>query len=101
VSRPTILAILSLPAAVIGYAVTAAILTSALSSMEGLAGLLLIVVPLFVAALCMIPFLIPQRTALVRISKRRRTDRGSNTFIAVGASIPIRKTASRVTVGRP
>jgi hypothetical protein len=67
VSRPTILAILSLPAAVIGYAVTAAILTSALSSMEGLAGLLLIVVPLFVAALCMIPFLIPY---LDRMAKR-------------------------------
>jgi hypothetical protein len=67
VSRPTILAILSLPAAVIGYAVTAAILTSALSSMEGLAGLLLIVVPLFVAALCMIPFLIPN---LDRMAKR-------------------------------
>jgi hypothetical protein len=67
VSRPTILAILSLPAAVIGYAVTAAILTSALSSMEGLAGLLLIVVPLFVAALCMSPFLSPY---LDRMAKR-------------------------------
>jgi hypothetical protein len=59
VSRPTLLAILSFPAAVIGYAVTAAILTSALSSMEGLGGVLLIFLPLFVAALCMVPFLIP------------------------------------------
>jgi len=59
VSRPTLLAILSLPAAAIGYAVTASILTSALSSREGLAELLLIFVPLFVAGLCMVPFLIP------------------------------------------
>lgn len=66
-SRPTLLAILSFPAAVIGYAVTAAILTSALSSMEGLGGLLLIFVPLFVAALCMVPFLIPY---LDRMAKR-------------------------------
>jgi len=59
VTRPTFLAILSLPAAAIGYAVTATILTSVLSSTEGLAGLLLIFVPLFVAGLCMVPFLIP------------------------------------------
>lgn len=66
-SRPTLLAILSFPAAVIGYAVTAVILTSVLSSMEGLAGLLLIFVPLFVAGLCMVPFLIPY---LDRMAKR-------------------------------
>ena len=58
-SRPTFLAILSLPAAAIGYAVTAAILTSALPPSEGLADLLLIFVPLLVAGLCMVPFLIP------------------------------------------
>ena len=57
-SRPTLLAILSLPAAAIGYAVTAAILTSALPR-EGVAELLLIFVPLLVAGLCMVPFLIP------------------------------------------
>ena len=66
-SRPTFLAILSFPAAVIGYAVTAAVLTSALSSTEGLAGVLLIFVPLFVAGLCMVPFLIPY---LDRMAKR-------------------------------
>src|SRR5215207_3460760 len=59
VSRPTLMAILSLPAAAIGYAVAAAILTSALPRGEGLTGLLLIFVPLLVAGLCMIPFLIP------------------------------------------
>ena len=58
-SRPTLLAILSLPAAAIGYAVSAAILMSALPSNEGLGELLLIFVPLFVAGLCMVPFLIP------------------------------------------
>ena len=58
-SRPTLLAILSLPAAAIGYAVTAAVLTSALSSNEGPGELLLIFAPLFVAGLCMVPFLIP------------------------------------------
>ena len=57
-SRPTLLAILSLPAAAIGYAVTAAILTSALPG-EGPGELLLIFVPLLVAGLCMVPFLIP------------------------------------------
>jgi hypothetical protein len=59
VSRPTFLAILSLPAAAIGYAVTTAILASALPRGGGPADLLLIFVPLFVAGLCMIPFLIP------------------------------------------
>ena len=59
VSRPTLLAILSLPAAAIGYAVTGAILTSALPRGEGLTDLLLIFLPLLVAGLCMVPFLIP------------------------------------------
>jgi hypothetical protein len=67
VSRPTLLAILSFPAAVIGYAVTAAILTWVLPSSEGLGGVLLIFLPLFVAALCMVPFLIPY---LDRMAKR-------------------------------
>ena len=66
-TRPTLLAILSFPAAVIGYAVTAAILTSVLPSNEGLGGVLLIFLPLFVAALCMVPFLIPY---LDRMAKR-------------------------------
>jgi len=52
---------------VIGYAVTAAVLTSVLPSNEGLGGVLLIFLPLFVAALCMVPFLIPY---LDRMAKR-------------------------------
>ena len=53
-----ILAVLSLPAAVIGYTVTAAVL-SALKLPAGIAELALIFVPLFVAGLCMVPFIAP------------------------------------------
>jgi len=63
---PTILAILSLPAAAIGYFITRAILLS-LSLPGGVSELLLLVVPLFVAGLCMVPFVIP---ALDRQAKR-------------------------------
>jgi len=66
VTAPTILAILSLPAAAIGYFVTRAILLS-LSLPGGVADLLLLIVPLFVAGLCMVPFVIP---ALDRQAKR-------------------------------
>ena len=59
VSRPTLLAILSLPAAAIGYAVTTAILSAVLPVRGGPADLLFIFVPLLVAGLCMVPFLIP------------------------------------------
>jgi hypothetical protein len=55
---PIILAILSLVAAAIGYAVAVAIL-SALPLPKGLADLLIIFVPLFIAGLCMVPFLVP------------------------------------------
>jgi hypothetical protein len=65
-SGPTILAILSLPAAAIGYAVSTAIL-SALSLPAGLADLLMLFVPLLVAGLCMVPFIIP---ALDRMARR-------------------------------
>ncbi len=58
-NRPTLLAILSLPAAAIGYVVTATILTSALPGRGGLADLVVLFVPLLVAGLCMLPFLIP------------------------------------------
>jgi hypothetical protein len=53
-----ILAVLSLPAAVIGYTVTAAIL-SGLGLPAGIEELALIFVPLFVAGLCMVPFIAP------------------------------------------
>ena len=59
-----ILAVLSLPAAVIGYTVAVAVL-SALGLPKGLEELALIFVPLFVAGLCMVPFIAPlvDRTA--------------------------------------
>jgi hypothetical protein len=57
-SRRTLFAILALPAAVIGYAVTAAIL-SGLPIPDGLRAVVLTLVPLFVAGLCMVPFVLP------------------------------------------
>ena len=57
-SRTTLLAILSLPAAVVGYALGVAVI-SALPLPEGLQGALLLVAPLFVAGLFMVPFLLP------------------------------------------
>ena len=58
ISRPTILAILSLPAAVIGYAVAVAIL-SGLPLPKGVVDLVVLFVPILVAGLCMLPFLVP------------------------------------------
>ena len=43
-----------MPAAAIGYAVTATVLSG-----FGLPDVLLLIVPLFVAALCMVPFVLP------------------------------------------
>jgi hypothetical protein len=57
-SAPTILAILALPAGAIGYVVTVNVL-SALPLPEGAQGILSLVLPLFVAGLCMLPFLVP------------------------------------------
>jgi hypothetical protein len=58
ISRPTLLAILALPAGAIGYVVTANVL-SGLGLGAGAEGILLIFIPLLVAGLCMAPFLLP------------------------------------------
>lgn len=58
ISRTALLAILALPAAVIGYAVTAGIL-SGLSLPDGLKAIALTFAPLLVAGLCMVPFVLP------------------------------------------
>ena len=58
ISRPMILAVLSLPAAVIGYTVAVAVL-SALGLPKGIEELVLLFVPLFIAGLCMVPFIAP------------------------------------------
>jgi len=65
-ARPIVLVILSLAAAVVGYAAAVAVLT-ALSLPKGLSDLLMIFVPLFIAGLCMVPFLVP---LLDRMAKR-------------------------------
>ena len=57
-SRPTILAILALPAGAIGYVIASAIL-SGLALPDGARDALLLIVPLFVSGLCMAPFLLP------------------------------------------
>ena len=57
-TRTKIAAVLSLPAGVVGYLVTGAIL-SGLSLPEGLSGALVLFLPLLVAGLCMAPFLVP------------------------------------------
>ena len=57
-STPVILGALSLVAGAVGYAVAAAIL-SGLPLPNGLADALIIFVPLLVAGLCMVPFLVP------------------------------------------
>jgi hypothetical protein len=56
-SLPTILLVLSLPAGALGYGVAARVMAS-LSLPDG-AQLLTLFVPLFVAGLVMLPFLIP------------------------------------------
>ena len=58
ISRPKILAILALPAGAIGYVVTTSIL-SGLGLPQGAEAVVLFIVPLFVAGLCMAPFLLP------------------------------------------
>jgi hypothetical protein len=65
-SKPTVLAILALPAGAIGYALTTLIL-SGLALPDGARAVVLMIVPLFVAGLCMVPFLLP---VLDRTAKR-------------------------------
>jgi hypothetical protein len=55
---PTILLVLSAPAGIIGYSL-GAWLVSSLSVSQDVHGLLFLFVPLFIAGLFMLPFLIP------------------------------------------
>jgi hypothetical protein len=57
-SMPTILLVLSFPAGVIAYTVAAQILMSLLPA-DGSREFIVLIVPLFVAGLVMVPFLIP------------------------------------------
>lgn len=55
---PTILAVLSPPAGLLGYTIGAQLM-SALALPEDAKEILTLFVPLFLAGLCMVPFLIP------------------------------------------
>ena len=57
-AAPIVLVVLALIAAVVGYAVAVAVL-SALPLPKGLADLVILVVPVFIAGLCMVPFVAP------------------------------------------
>ena len=55
---PNVLLVLSLPAGVIGFALGTR-LVGAMSLPASLQGIALLFVPLFIAGLCMVPFIIP------------------------------------------
>lgn len=55
---PTILLLLSFPAGILGYALGAQVM-SALPLPDGMQGFLVLFAPLFIAGLCMLPFLVP------------------------------------------
>jgi len=65
VRRSTILAILALPAGAIGFAIASAILAG-LAPPDGTWDVLYLFVPLFVAGLCMVPFLRPMFDRLAK-----------------------------------
>ena len=71
---PTILLLLSVPAGVVGYAIGVAVMT-ALPLPEDAQGLLVLFVPLFVAGLVMLPFLVPffDRKAKQDLAEHRRS----------------------------
>ena len=64
-SKPKLFAVLALPAGAIGYAVAWTIL-SGLGLADSARNLLLLFVPLFIAGLCMVPFLIPWFDAMAK-----------------------------------
>jgi hypothetical protein len=91
VNRTTLLAILALPAGAIGYVVTANVL-SGLGLGAGAESILLIFVPLLVAGLCMVPFLLP---LFDRMAKRdlaeiaaRRAEQGPDGDAGRGGASP-------------
>lgn len=57
-TRAKLLAILSLPAGLAGYLVAGTVITN-LGLAGDVGGLLVVFVPLFIAGLCMVPFIIP------------------------------------------
>jgi hypothetical protein len=65
ITRPKLFALLALPAGAIGYALAWTVL-SGLGLAESARNLVLLFVPLFVAGLCMVPFLIPWFDAMAK-----------------------------------
>jgi hypothetical protein len=64
-TRVKVLAVLALPAGAIGY-VVATNLLSGLGLRGGAQEVVLLIVPLFVAGLCMVPFLLPLFDAMAK-----------------------------------
>ena len=71
---PNLLLVLALPAGIIGYAVGAR-LVSGLSLPSGMQDLVVLFVPLLIAGLCMMPFIIPflDRKAKQDLADYRKT----------------------------
>jgi hypothetical protein len=86
---PTLLAVLAIPAAIIGYLVGVAI-TSALPLPDGAREFLLLTIPLFIAALCTVPFLIPffDRMARRDLEAHRAQQAGSQRIDSADPSAP-------------
>ena len=80
---PTILAVLALPAGLVGYTIGVAVM-SALPLPGDAKGILTLFVPLFIAGLCMMPFLIPfldRKAKQDLAAHRRETDAGSRSGV--------------------
>ena len=77
---PTILLVLSAPAGILGYSL-GAWLVSSLSVSQDVHGLLFLFVPLFLAGLCMLPFLIPffDRKAKAALAEHARSQEATAT----------------------
>jgi len=80
-TTPTILAFLSLPAGAVAYVITGQLVTSLLPN-DGTRAFLVLVVPLFVAGLVMMPFLIPF------FDRKARQDLAEHARIQASTAVP-------------
>ena len=85
---PTILAIASLPAGLLGYALGVFLMRTFLPGASD--GVLIVFVPLFVAGLCMVPFLIPflDRKAKADLAAYRASQAADADRTAAAADAP-------------
>jgi hypothetical protein len=86
---PTILLVLSAPAGILGYSIGAWLISS-LSVSEDVHGLLFLFVPLFLAGLFMLPFLIPffDRKAKAALAEHARSQEAITTEKGDGSGAP-------------